>query len=225
MSNEPRVCMDVILPVSAEELAMTNMWSNGKRLRVHFLGGDSFLHEKVKNYARKWEPYANIFFDFVNDQNAEIRVAFKMDGTSWSAVGTDALNLTYFPTGSATMNYGWLTGDSDENEFSRVIVHEFGHAIGCIHEHQNPAGNIPWNKDAVYRYYADRGWNKARVDQNLFRKYDLDQSQYTEFDKESIMLYPVPKELTDGKMEVGWNRHLSETDKQFIAKKYPKPQG
>ncbi len=225
MSDEPRVCMDVILPDSGEELAMTNMWSNGKRLRVHFLGGDSFLQEKVKEYARMWEPHANIFFDFVDDPGAEVRVAFKMDNTSWSAVGTDALNLGFFPPGSATMNYGWLTEDSDEEEFARVIVHEFGHAIGCIHEHQNPAGNIPWNKDAVYRYYADRGWNKARVDQNLFRKYELDQSQFSEFDKESIMLYPIPKELTDGKMEVGWNRHLSETDKKFIGTQYKKPQG
>ncbi len=222
MREEPKVCLDVIVPTSGDELAMTNMWSNGKRLRVHFLDGNSFLHDKVEEYARKWEDHANILFDFVNDQSAEIRVSFRLDGTSWSAVGTDALNVNYFPPGSATMNYGWLTTESKEDEFSRVIVHEFGHALGCIHEHQNPIGNIPWNKDAVYRYYADRGWGKARVDQNIFRKYELDHSQFSKFDEESIMLYPIPKELTDGKMEVGWNRHLSKTDKEFIAMKYPK---
>jgi hypothetical protein len=220
--NQPRVCLDVILPRDGFELATTNAWNNGSRLRVHFLGGSSFLQGKVREYARKWEPHANISFDFVDDPDAEIRVAFKMDGTSWSAVGTDALNAEWFPPGSATMNYGWLKQGSDEQEFSRVIIHEFGHALGCIHEHQNPAGGIPWNKDAVYRYYADRGWDKARVDQNIFRKYQLDQSQYSEFDKESIMLYPIDKELTDGKMEVGWNRKLSKMDKEFIGKIYPK---
>lgn len=222
MSDEPRVCIDVILPQSGNELAVTSKWANGKTLRVHFLGGDPIVQEKVKVYARQWEPHANIEFDFVDDPAAEIRVGFVMDGTSWSAVGTDALDADYFPSGSRTMNYGWLTPDSDEEEFSRVIVHEFGHALGCIHEHQNPAGNIPWNKDAVYRYYEKRGWDKARVDQNLFRKYDLDQSQFTEFDTESIMLYPIPKELTDGRMEVGWNRYLSKTDKDFIGEMYPK---
>lgn len=225
MSNEtngPRVCLDVILPSEGFELATTNTWVNGKRLRVHFLGGNSFLQKRVKKYAKKWEPHCSIAFDFVNDPTAEIRVDFKMDGTSWSAVGTDALNTQWFPPGSATMNYGWLTENSDEEEFSRVIVHEFGHALGCIHEHQNPAGGIPWNKDAVYRYYADRGWNKARVDQNIFRKYQLDQSQYSAFDKNSIMLYPIAKELTDGKLEVGWNRKLSKMDKEFIGKTYPK---
>ena len=222
MSDNPKVCVDMIPPISGEELAVTNMWSNGKRLRVHFLDGDSFLHDKVKEYASKWEPYANISFDFVDDPSAEIRVAFVLNGRSWSAVGTDALNTSFFPSGSATMNYGWLTENSDEEEFERVIVHEFGHALGCIHEHQNPAGGIPWNKEAVYRYYADLGWNKARVDQNIFRKYLLDQSNHSEFDKESIMLYPIPKELTDGQMEVGWNRRLSKMDKEFIATKYPK---
>lgn len=221
-STEPRVCLDVIVPTAGFELAMTNMWTNGKHLRVHFLGGSSFLRGKVKEYAKKWEPHANIAFDFVNDPTAEIRVSFKLDGTSWSAVGTDALNTEWFPAGDATMNYGWLTDSSDEQEFSRVIIHEFGHALGCIHEHQNPAGGIPWNKDAVYRYYADRGWDKMRVDQNIFRKYELDQSQYSKFDKESIMLYPISKELTDGKLEVGWNRKLSMMDKEFIAQKYPK---
>jgi len=207
---------------TGQELAVPKKWANGKRLRVHFLGGEPLVQEKVKHYAALWEPYANIHFDFVNDPAAEIRVGFVMDGTSWSALGTDSLETNFFPPGTATMNYGWLTPESEEQEFSRVIVHEFGHALGCIHEHQNPANNIPWNREAVYRYYADRGWNKARVDQNLFRKYEMDQSQYTEFDQKSIMLYPIPKELTDGKMEVGWNRQLSETDKRFIAEQYPK---
>jgi hypothetical protein len=223
MSEENiRVCMDIAPAETPEEMAVTKKWANGKRLRVHFLGGSSRLHDKVKQYAKQWEKYANITFDFVNDPAAEIRVSFVMDNTSWSAVGTDAVDQQMFPPGSATMNYGWLTSSSPEAEFSRVILHEFGHSLGCIHEHQNPAGNIPWNREAVYRFYQQRGWNKARVDQNLFRKYDVDQTQFTEFDKKSIMLYPIPKELTDGKMEVGWNRKLSKTDKDFIGQLYPK---
>lgn len=120
------------------------------------------------------------------------------------------------------MNYGWLTSNSPEEEFSRVILHEFGHSLGCIHEHQNPAGKIPWNKEAVYRFYKQRGWNKVRVDKNLFVKYEADQTQFSEFDQKSIMLYPIPRQLTDGKVEVGWNRQLSKTDKDFIGQMYPK---
>src|SRR5690349_13351696 len=221
--NEPRVCLDVVLPDSGLELAMTNMWANGTRLRVHFLGGSSFLHGKVKEYARKWEPYANISFNFVDDPTAEIRVDFRMDGTSWSAVGADALNTTFFPPGSATMNYGWLTKNTDEQEFSRVIVHEFGHALGCIHEHQNPAGGIPWNKDAVYNYFMGppNNWTKEQVDHNLFETYDANLTNFTALDKSSIMMYPIDPSFTTNGFSVGLNQGLSETDKKFIAQQYP----
>jgi len=37
-----------------------------------------------------------------------------------------------------TMNYGWLKDDTDDVEYRRVVIHEFGHALGAIHEHQNP---------------------------------------------------------------------------------------
>lgn len=225
MSDDIKVCMDMLrLPGDGQEMAVTNQWANGKRLRVHLIGGESLVRDKVVGYAKQWERYANITFDFVDDPGAEIRVSFVMDNTSWSAVGTDALNRNYFPEDAPTMNYGWLTPDSDEEEFSRVILHEFGHALGCIHEHQSPASNIPWNKEAVYRYYAARGWSRARVDQNLFRRYQIPQSNHTELDRDSIMLYPIPKELTDGVFEVGWNRVLSPTDKEFIAEMYPKQQ-
>ena len=37
------------------------------------------------------------------------------------------------------MNYGWLEPDTSTREYQRVVRHEFGHALGMIHEHQNPA--------------------------------------------------------------------------------------
>lgn len=30
-----------------------------------------------------------------------------------------------------------------------LVPHEFGHAVGLIHEHQNPEGGVPWSRDAV----------------------------------------------------------------------------
>ena len=35
------------------------------------------------------------------------------------------------------------------------------------------------------------------------------------------MLYAIPNELTIGDYEVGWNRQLSEVDKEFISTMYP----
>ncbi|MEZ4728378.1 MAG: aminotransferase class I/II-fold pyridoxal phosphate-dependent enzyme [Caldilineaceae bacterium] len=104
------------------------------------------------------------------------------------------------------------------------MLHEFGHALGLIHEHQNPAAAIPWNRAAVYDYYADRlttgrrtGWNSTsskpmtRQAPNIRRLTPI-QSCST----------PSP-EFTEGGFSVGWNQTLSETDKAFIAACYPFP--
>ena len=90
------------------------------------------------------------------DPDAQIRISFKEEG-SWSYLGKDALQIA---AGKPTMNYGWLTPDSQDQEYSRVVLHEFGHALGAIHEHQAPGVTIPWDKTAVYAYYALQGWSK-----------------------------------------------------------------
>ena len=121
------------------------------------------------------------------------------------------------------MNYGWLEPDTPIREYQRVVRHEFGHALGMIHEHQNPAaaGQIPWDKPKVYEYYAQQGWTEEDVDQNIFDVYDEDTTNFTEFDPTSIMQYAIPDSLTIGTYSVGWNTALSELDRSFMAEQYP----
>lgn len=197
------------------------MWKPGRELHVRFLDGVDTVQNKVEAIAHQWEEFANIKLIFDDGPDAEIRIAFTPGIGSWSYLGTDALTI---PKDKPTMNYGWLYPNTSNTEYNRVVLHEFGHALGCIHEHQNPSANIPWNKEAVYRAYGQppNSWSRQQVDVNLFQKYGADQTQFTEFDKQSIMLYPVQKELTDGVYEVGWNTALSDVDREFIARMYPK---
>ena len=201
-------------------LALTTKkkWKPGRTLRVRFLDGDPVVHRKIEAYARQWTQYANIKLDFGSDSNAEIRISCKLNGRSWSALGTDALSRS---KNSPTMNYGWLTRKSSEANYSRVVLHEFGHALGCIHEHQHPKAKIPWNKEAVYRHFAKQDWSRKDVDRNVLRPRSSKSTQFSQFDTKSIMIYSIPNKLTIGNYEVGWNRELSETDKQFIRQAYP----
>lgn len=200
-------------------LVTKKLWKPGMTLRVRFLDGDPVIQQRLQPFAHVWSQYANLKFTFGNDPDAEIRISFKQRG-SWSYIGTDCLGI---PRNQATMNFGWLTRTTDDAEYSRVVTHEFGHAIGCIHEHQNPAASIPWDKPVVYRYYAGppNNWSKEQTDVNLFQTYDRTQTQFSEFDPKSIMLYPIPNEFTIGDFEVGWNSALSDVDKQFVATIYP----
>ena len=176
------------------------------------------MKAKIKIYAAKWLEHSNLKFSWVA-KDGDIRISCKVGDGSWSYIGTDALTIA---KSKATMNYGWFTATTPDDEFSRVIVHEFGHALGAIHEHQHPSGGIPWDKPAVYAYYQrTNGWDHAAVDNNIFAKYDATQLNMTDYDKTSIMHYAVPNELTIGDYEVGWNRQLSANDKVLAKRVYP----
>jgi serralysin len=200
-----------------------NLWKAGTPVRVHFLDGLSEVQAKVEAIAHQWSQYANLTFEFVGDPDAEIRISFEQNG-SWSAVGTDALVEEYFPKDEPTMNFGWLTPQSDDKEYSRVVLHEFGHSLGLIHEHESPAGGIKWNKEAVYRALSGppNNWDRATIDHNMFEVYDRTVTQFTAFDPLSIMLYSFPKEWTLDGMEFKENTEPSANDKAFVAARYPR---
>lgn len=205
------------------ELAIykTKMWANGRILKVKFMEGEEAIKQKVIQYAKKWEDHANIVFQFVTEGDAEIRITFTPNIGSWSTVGTDALNV---PQTKPTMNFGWFDAETPEMEFSRTVTHEFGHALGCMHEHQSPAAGINWKKEVVYDWYwRSQRWDRTKVDNNLFARFNTSEVTNSAFDKQSIMLYPIPKEFTNDGFSVGMNNQLSATDISFIKQNYPKP--
>lgn len=194
-------------------------WDPGRVLKVTFIDGLPEVQERVIAFARNWQDFANLSLDFGAHDEPDIRISFEQRG-SWSYLGTDALGIR---TDLPTMNYGWLTPEVSDREYERVVLHEFGHAFGAIHEHQNPEAGIPWDREKVYAYYTGppNNWTRAQVDNNLFRRYDASITQFSAFDPTSIMLYSIPNDLTVGDWEVGWNTTLSDTDKSFIAEAYP----
>lgn len=224
--NRPKVSRALSMaPQGALGIALLrkNLWQPGRVLNVKFLDGDATQRKKVEARAHQWEQYASITFKFGAAPASEIRISFSQEG-SWSAVGTDSLVQDYFKLSEPTMNYGWLTADTEDEEYDRVVLHEFGHALGAIHEHQSPVAGIKWNKPVVYRYFGGppNNWSKEDVDHNLFNRYSKSQTNYTNFDPKSIMLYAFPAELTLDGHGTQSNKQLSANDKKFMAKNYPK---
>ncbi len=199
-------------------------WDDGKTLRCQFMDGSAIQKQKVQRNAHKWQQYANITFSFVTDPNAEIRISFVADSGSWSAVGTDCLIEQYFPKDQPTINFGWLSDDTDDQEYQRVVVHEFGHALGCIHEHQSPEVTLHWNKDAVYAAFSGppNNWTKGAIDQNILDKYSPNGIDATAFDTDSIMLYQFDASLFSPPKATPLNTKLSKHDEAFIRTMYPK---
>src|SRR6266404_2502400 len=66
-------------------------WPAASVITVPFLDGDKDVQQKVMDNAKKWTKSAggpaNITFDFRRDQNTDVRISFKYEG-SWSVIGT-----------------------------------------------------------------------------------------------------------------------------------------
>jgi len=213
------------MPASAQEavIVTAKRWAPGRTLRIRFLDGERALHTRVATAAEEWARHAHIAFDFGGEAAAEVRISFAGNGR-WSALGTDALCETYYPPGEPTMNLGALSLSTPDAELTRTVLHEFGHLLGLIHEHQSPAEGIRWDKEAVYREMAKppNEWDRPTVQFNYFGTYDAEQTQYSSFDGASIMLYSVPAAWTLDRRSFPTNNRLSETDKAFIAGQYPR---
>jgi hypothetical protein len=206
-------------------MAVINLkrWSPGSIVRCRFLDGSPKMRRQVKALAHQWEKYANVKFKFVASGQADIRISFYADSGSWSAVGRDALNQQYFPLHQPTMNYGWLRDDTDGQEYSRVVLHEFGHALGCIHEHQSPKFDRLWDVQKVMHYFQGppNYWSPDDIRHNVLDKYSPKGISATQFDSKSIMLYAFDGALfSDGRGPTNSNTIVSQSDITMIKSMY-----
>ncbi len=215
---------DAVQPAKRMGIILSKKWTGYTQLRCRFIGGLKSVQTKVEAVAHKWEQHARIKFKFVKSGDAEIRIAFISGDGSWSAVGRDALVAAYFPKHQPTMNFGWLTPTSHPDEYERVVLHEFGHALGCIHEHQQPKFDRAWNRPKVLQVFSGSPnfWTKAEIEHNVLKKYSPAGIEATDFDAKSIMLYSFDGGLfTDGKGPTNSNTKLSALDVKLIKKMYP----
>jgi hypothetical protein len=104
-----------------------------------------------------------------------------------------------------------------------VVLHEFGHALGCIHEHQSPgSGGIQFDPVKTIAYFNRHfGWTAQMTRDNVLKRYNAgDLLRFGPFDPDSIMLYQYDASITVDGRGTKQNLALSKTDKEFIAKLY-----
>lgn len=217
----PHVCIDRVLPRDLMRFQPTTErspvaaislrgkeWSTGSILKVRFVGGTDAQRKLVVEQAEWWTKHANLTFAWGDAPDADIRVGFDEGLGSWSYLGSDCSSI---PREAVTMNLGFLDGGT--------AAHEFGHAIGLAHEHQNPAGGISWNEEEVIRQLAGAPnfWTAEQTRHNVLTKYAVNQINGTAFDPASVMLYWFPASWTTNNVSTTANETLSATDKAYVA--------
>jgi len=182
---------------------MTSLvWSTKTRktvvLLIRFMSEgrkETTFNEKVSEVQRVLDTrivnakprFLNVSFKYLTDEDPElahIRVAFVSNQGSWSSLGNDALKVDQ---DTATMNLSWL---SDGN-----ILHQFGHALGFLHENKYSSTQIPWDKPEVFAAFngPPHYWNKLEVEKNVFTIFN--QNQFLDlykYNPESLMKNILP---------------------------------
>lgn len=203
-------------------------------ISVCFLDGVPEQWEKVASVAKEWTQGTRVHFEFgVSDgvqacssgKIADLRVRLR-GRSSWSEVGTKA---KYIPQEYPTMQLAGISIDTAVSaEERRTILHEFGHALGFEHEHQNINGGChdEFNWDYLYATLGQ----KDQVDRNMGAigsGRSIVGLYATNFDSKSIMIYSLPPlAFKNGEASKCYVRlppdNISTVDRETVKKMYSK---
>lgn len=200
-----------------ETIADRNFVWDKKVINVYFWESDDWgVFNKILQVASEWTPYSGIKFKRVFTRGeSDIRISVKSEGF-WSYIGSYAQKIS---KDSITLSLDRIYLPQNQSRFRNVILHEFGHALGLIHELQHPDLVIPWKKKELFKYFldtynVDSNWVKEQV----IEKYNSVTGIYCSPDPNSIMIYAIPEGLTENNAFVAdWPDSLSELDKKYIG--------
>ncbi|MFE9775334.1 M12 family metallopeptidase [Streptomyces sp. NPDC005931] len=223
------------------------MWVNGTVLHYCFLDGEADgsvipvpgtgqtrwvpwagaeeQRDVVRECFREWQELGiGVRFTEVDDRSeAELRIGFQWGDGSWSAVGREALRCGAH---DRTTNFGWdLTAPGER----ATALHQIGHLLGMLHEHQSPHAGLHWDDEAVYAELAGppHHWSRDRAHHTVLRTLDPDEANGAVWDPQSIMQFAVPPGLVLEPEQYRGGVHppgtLSPADKEFVLRWYPPP--
>ena len=207
-----------------------NLWSSNTVITVKFLNEPAIndypnndVTDRIIRYAKEWEKHAGITFKYVKEGDAMIRIGFDWNEdryVTWSYIGTDAKMVT--DQNEATASFAYFNDLSKEEQKGEVL-RLFGQILGLELEHRHLSFDAGWKNRVQSQWEGDI----ADIPWETLKKYVFDPLETTnavmteDYDPLSIMIWPFPRTVA-ANTERDFNLELSENDKAFIEKLYPK---
>lgn len=218
--SQSKICYIATLPAQPFFRAVSprgKQWQVGQTINIAFIGGTRNQRDLVERYGSDWlnneDHPVNLKFNFNSSlEESDVRISFKKGIGSWSYLGTDAL---FIDSPKPTMNFGWLDAGT--------IRHEFGHMLSLAHEHQHPDKEIDWDRSAVIKDASGppNHWSLHKIEHNILRSLKRNTVRYTNYDKDSVMLYFFPPSWDKNGRGSKANSKISELDYALVYEMYP----
>ncbi len=210
-------------------LIKDKQWAQNQTLNVLFLDGDLITQQLVKKIASQWLTNTNLKFNFYHDaktapKQTHIRISFL------SHTGSQLGNHQDYLSQSPTMGlFDLSSNDISDNGSIRIILHEFGHALGLEHEYRSPYW--PYGIQSIKQYIQDClpkmqliGYSPAGAKahcQTINASIKIKKALLTAYDELSIMNYPSSFIFDNTQYQIKPAVKLSVLDRHAIQQWYP----
>jgi len=220
-----------LTPATGAVLIKEKQWPQNLVLNVVFLGGNQEQRKLVQKIAPNWLKKTSLSFKFYSSmlnapKQTHIRISFLLQSGSRLGNHQDYLSR------DATMNlFDLTTGRLSRAGANRLVLHEFGHALGFTHEYRSPYW--PFGKKVLRQILHDCYPKMERIGytsqeaishcQTINQPVDLKQAKKTAYDEFSVMNYPVTFTTKDGTSKtIKAHSELSYLDQHAIELWYSK---
>jgi len=229
------VCLLLLATIYAKTeaavLVKDKRWPAASQLNVVFIDGNPKLWQLVETVAPEWVENSSLSFRFFRGwhtapQQTHIRVSFQSH--NGSVLGNHHDFTSKQPTLVLSLLPQLL---GDDAAARRLILHEFGHALGFEHEFLSPVW--PYGRGSlqavieqcVKQMKALQPDSKQALQdcQRLNQPLAKDKVLHTVFDEFSIMNYPLTIQLGQGRTKrIKASSKLSFLDRYAISRWYGK---
>ena len=192
---------EVLVPSNRAVGLSKVFYQPGDTMTIEIHGPKEFK-ENVKNaLITKVFPYVNLNFVFVEENGA------CLIDDKWANGGVTYGGGEQFTTLHL----------SNSSEF--LVIHEFGHALGMLHEMRNPNIDLTWIVSAIEQKYS-----KGNIDifSQIINPINSNKVRALPFDKNSVMTYPLAAETNEQGVEMKPSQEFTDIDKQWLALTYGK---